>query len=89
MFARQMKTLLIHLCEGRALAIIRGSLITVAWKGGQFLQRMKDWKMRRWNTTELQMRPLQEEVRVAVLISRSPKEAVTYLHVHVREETAK
>ena len=33
--------------------------------------------------------PLQEEVLVAVLISRSPKEVRTYLHVQVREETAK
>ena len=33
--------------------------------------------------------PLQEEVLVAVLISRSPKEVRTYLHVQVREDTAK
>ena len=33
--------------------------------------------------------PLHEEVLVAVLISRSPKEVRTYLHVQVREETAK
>ena len=32
--------------------------------------------------------PLQEEVLVAVLISRSPKEVWTYLHVQVREDTA-
>ena len=33
--------------------------------------------------------PLQEEVLVAVLICRSPKEVRTYLHVQVREDTAR
>ena len=33
--------------------------------------------------------PLQEKVLVAVLISQSLKEVRTYLHVQVREETAK
>ena len=33
--------------------------------------------------------PLREEVLVAVLISRSPKEVRTYLYVQVREETAR
>ena len=33
--------------------------------------------------------PLQEEVLVAVLISWSPKEVRTYLHVQVREDTAR
>ena len=33
--------------------------------------------------------PLQEEVLVAVLVSRSPKEVRTYLYVQVREETAR
>ena len=45
--------------------------------------------MRRWSTTELQVRHYRKEVLVAVLISRSPKEVRTYLHVQVREETAR
>ena len=35
------------------------------------------------------LRPLQEEVLVAVLISWSPKEFRTYLHVQVRVDTAR
>ena len=118
-FARQMYTILIHLCEGRALAIVRGALDhngleawrllhewyqpktrprglallneILGWDFGtkeQFLQRMKYWE----NATLEYNRanaPLQEEVLVAVLISRSPKEVRTYLHVQVREKTAK
>ena len=55
----------------------------------QFLQRMKDWEnaTREYNRTS--SAPLQEEVLVAVLTSRSPKEVRTYLHAQVREETAK
>ena len=120
MFARQMKTLLIHLCEGRALAIVRGApdhngleawrllhqwyqpktrsrgfaLLTeiLVWDFGtreQFLQRVKDWEDATLEYNRTESAPLKEEVLVAVLISRSPKEARTYLHVQVREETAK
>ena len=118
-FARQMYTLLIHLCEGRALAIVRGALDhngleawrlvyegyqprrrsrglaslneILGWDFGtkeQFLQRMEDWENATMEYNRTASAPLQEEVLVAVLISRSPKEARTYLHVQVREETA-
>ena len=114
------KTLLIHLCEGRALAIVRGApdhngleewrllhewyhpktrsrgLVllneVLGWDFGtkeQFLQRMKDWENATLEYNRTASAPLQEEVLVAVLISRSPKEVRTYLHVQVREETAK
>ena len=119
-FARQMETLLIHLCEGRALAIVRGApdhngleawrplhewyqpktrsrglaLLNeiLGWDFGtkeQFLQRMKDWENATLEYNRTASAPLQEEVLVAVLISRSPKEVRTYLHVPVREETAR
>ena len=108
-FARQMYTLLIHLCEGRPLAIVRGApdhegleawrllnewyqpktrsrdlaLLneTLAWDFGtkeQFLQRMKDWENATLEHIRTASAPLQEEVLVAVLISRSPKEVRTY-----------
>ena len=57
---------------------------SLGWDFGtkeQLLQRMQ------YNRTA--NAPLQEEVLVAVLISRSPKEVRTCLHVQVREETAK
>ena len=119
-FARQMFTLLIHLCEGRALAIVRGApdhsgleawrllhewyqpktrsrglaLLNelLGWDFGtkeQFLQCMRDWQNATPEYNRTANAPLQEEVLVAVLISRSPKEVRTYLHVQVREETAK
>ena len=119
-FARQMYTLLIHLCEGRALTIVRGApdhngleawgllhewyqpktrsrglalLNEILWwdfgTKEQFLQRMKDWEIATLEYNRTANAPLQEEVLVAVLISRSPKEVRTYLHVQVREETAK
>ena len=119
-FVRQMYTLLIHLCEGRALAIVRGApdrngleawrllhewyqpktrsrglaLLNeiIGWDVGpkkQFLQRMKDWKTATLEYNRTASAPLQEEVLVAVLISRSPKEVRTYLHAQVREETTK
>ena len=119
-FARQMCTLLIHLCEGRALAIVRGAPDhngLEAWRllhewyqpktrsrgfallneifgwdfvtKEQFLQRMKDWENATLEYNRTASAPLQEEVLVAVLISRSPKEVQTYLHVQVREETAR
>ena len=118
-FARRIFSLLIHLGEGRALAIVRG----VADHNGQearrllhewyqpktrsrclalqneilgrgfgtkdqFLQRMKDWENATLEYNRTASAPLQEEVLVAVLISRSPKEVRTYPHVQVREETA-
>ena len=55
----------------------------------QFLQRMKDWENATLECNRTASAPLQEEVLVAVLISRSPKEVRTYLHVQVREDTAK
>ena len=119
-FARQMYTLLIHLCEGRALAIVRGApdhsgldawrlqhewyqpktrsrglaLLNeiLGWDFGtkkQFLQRMKDWESASLEYNRTASAPLQEELLVAVLISRSPKKVRTYLHVQVQEETAK
>ena len=54
----------------------------------QQLQRMKDWENATIEYNRTASAPLQEEVLVAVLISRSPKEVGTYLHVQVREETA-
>ena len=120
MFARQMYTLLIHLCEGRALAIVGGApdhngleawrllcewyqpktrsrglaLLNeiLGWDFGtkeQFWQRMKDWENATLEYNRTASAPLQEEVLVAVLVSRSPKEVRTYLHVQVRKETAK
>ena len=105
-FAQQLCTLLIHLCEGRALALVRGApdhngleawrllhewyqpktrsrglaLLNeiVGWDFGskeQFLQRMKDWENATLEYNRTSSAPLQEEVLVAVLISRSP----TYL----------
>ena len=119
-FARQMYTFVIHLCEGRALAIVRGAPDhngLEAWRQlrkwyqpktrssclallneilgrdlgtkEQFLQRMKDWENATLEYNRTASAPLQEEVLVAVLISRSPKEVRTYLHVQVREGTAK
>ena len=119
-FARQSYTLLIHLCEGRAWAIVRGApdhngleawrllhewyqpktrsrglaLLNeiLGWDFGskdQFLQRMEDWENVTLEFHRTSSAPLQEEVLVAVLISRSPKEVRTYLHVQVREDTAR
>ena len=50
---------------------------------------MKDWENATLEYNRTASAPLQEEVLVAVLISRSPKEVRTYLHVQVREETAR
>ena len=64
----------------------------LGWNFGskeQFLQRMKDWENATLEYNRTSNAPLQEEVLVTVLISRSPKEVRTYLHVQVREETAK
>ena len=119
-FARHMCAHLLHLCEGRALAIVRGApdhngleawrllqewyqpktrsrglaLLNeiLEWDFGtkeQFLQRMKDWENATLENNRTASAAPQEEVLVAVLISRSPQEARTYLHVQVREETAK
>ena len=55
----------------------------------QFLQRMKDRENATVEYNRTANAPLREEVLVAVLISRSPKEVRTYLHVQVREETAR
>ena len=55
----------------------------------QFLQRMKDWENATLEYNRTSSAPLQEEVLVAVLISQSPKEVRTYLHVQVREDTAR
>ena len=55
----------------------------------QFLQRMKDWETATLEYNRTASAPLQEEVLVAVLISRSPKEVRIYLHVQVREEKAR
>ena len=119
-FARHMYTLLIHLCEGRALAIVRGApddsgleawrllhewyqprtrsrglaLLNeiLGWDFGtkeQFLQRVMHWENATLEYNRTASAPLQEEVLVAVLISRSPKEVRTYLHVQVLEETAR
>ena len=103
-FARQMYTLLMHLCDGRALAIVRGApdhsgseawrLLhewyqpktrsrglamldeILGWDFGtkeQFLQRMKDWETATLEYNRTTSAPQQEEVLVAVLISRSPE----------------
>ena len=90
-FARQMKTLLIHLCEGRALAIVRGDPDHNGLEAWRLLHEWYQPKTRSrglallneilgWDFgTKEQCAPLQEEVLVAVLISRSPKEVRTYL----------
>ena len=108
-FARQRCTLLIHLCEGRALAIVRGApdhMVSAkneirglallneffGWDFGtkvQFLQRVKDWENATLEYNRTASAPLLEEVLVAALISRSPKEVRRYLHVEVREDTAR
>ena len=65
---------------------------TLGWDFGtkeQFVQRMKDWENATLEYNRAASAPLQEEVLVAVLIFRSPKEVRTYLHVQVREETAR
>ena len=49
---------------------------------------MKDWKKAALEYNRPANAPLREEVLMAVLISLSPKEVRTYLHVQVREETA-
>ena len=56
---------------------------------GAVLQRMKDWENAALEFNRTSSAPLQEEVHVLVLISRSPKEVRTYLHVQVRKDTAK
>ena len=48
---------------------------------------MKDWENATLEYNRTSIAPLQEEVLVAVLISRSPKEVRTYLHVQVWEDT--
>ena len=118
-FARQMNTLLIHLCEGRALAIVRGApdhqgveawrllyewyqpktrsrglallseILRWDFRTKEQLQRMKDWENATLDNNRTANAPLQQKMLVAVLISRSPKEVRTYLHVQVREETAR
>ena len=50
---------------------------------------VKDWENATLEYNRTASAPLQEEVLVAVGISRSPKEVRTYLHVQVREETAR
>ena len=55
----------------------------------QPVQRMKDWENATLEYNRIASAPLQAEVLVAVLISRSPKEVRAYLHVQMREETAK
>ena len=55
----------------------------------QFLQCMKDWENATLEYNRTANAPLQEEVLVAVLISRSRKEIRTYLHVQMRDETAR
>ena len=65
---------------------------TLGWDFGskeQLLQRMKDWENATLEFNRTSSAQLQEEVHVPVLISRSPKEVWTYLHVQVREDTAK
>ena len=104
-FARQMYTLLIHLCEGRALAIVRGAPDhngLEAWRllhewyqpktrsrglallNEILLQRMKDWETATLEYNRTASAPLQEEVLVAVLIYRSPKDVPAKLS-HVRQ----
>ena len=64
----------------------------VGWDFGskeQFFQRMTDCENEKLEYNSTSCASLQEEVLVAVLISRSLKEIRTYLHVQVREETAK
>ena len=75
---------------------IKGFLVLLneilGWDFGtkeQFSQRMKDWENATLEYNRTASAPLQEEVLVAVLISRFPKEVRTYLHVQVREETAR
>ena len=75
--------------RSRGLALLNEIL---GWDFGtkeQSLQRMKDSENATLEHNRTASAPLQEEVLVAVLISRSPKEVRTYLHVQVREETAK
>ena len=112
-FARQMCTLHIHLCEERALALVRRAPDhngLEAWRllhewyqpktrsrglalldeilgwgfrtKEQCLQRMKDWENATLEYNRTSSAPLQEEVLVAVLISRSPKEVRTPSHLH-------
>ena len=50
---------------------------------------MKDWENAKLVYNRTANAPLQEEVLVAVLISRSPKEVRTYLHGQEREETTR
>ena len=72
--------------RSRGLALVNEIL---RWDFGtkeQFLQRMKNWENATLEYNRTASAPLQEEVLVAVLISRSHKEVRTYLHVQVREE---
>ena len=50
---------------------------------------MNNWENATLEYNRTSSAPLQEEVLVAVLISRCPKEVRTYLHVQVREDTAR
>ena len=75
--------------RSRGLALLNELL---GWDFGtkeQFLQRRKNWENATLEYNRTASAPFQEEVLVAVLISRSPKEIRTSLHVQVREETAK
>ena len=75
--------------RSRGLALLSEIL---GWDFGtkeQFLQRIKDWENPTLEYNRTASAPLQEEVLVAMLSSRSPKEVRTYLHVQVREETAR
>ena len=75
--------------EVKGLALLNEIL---GWDFGtmeQFLLRMKDWENATLEYNRTASALLQEEVLLAVFISRSPKEVRTCLHVQVREETAK
>ena len=73
--------------RSRGLALLNEIL---GWDfGTKEQQRMKDWENATLEYNRTASAPLQEEVLLAVLISRSPKEVQTHVHVQVREETAK
>ena len=75
--------------ETRGLALLNEILRWDFRNKEQFLQRMKDWENATLEYKRTASAPLQREVLVAVLISRSPQEVRTHLHVQAREETAK
>ena len=75
--------------RSRGLALLNEIL---GWDFGnkeQFSKLKKDWENATLEYNRTASAPLQEEVLVAALISRSPKEGRTYLHVQVWEETSK